>query len=208
MLILCSGITSLNLNLENSVLRPHKAQYRNWHYGSKRSRDLHMCHWKHRAQPIWDRKQTNLNTCLKLFMIFFFFFFVFFFFFFPCIFSYTEDLRMPQTQHIWDRKQTNCNTCLKIFMNFFPPLFFFGGVFSYDEDLGIQNTPKWDKGTGLGFWRESFKSNCLGETCHSNPFWKKKNVNSYSKPFQRFQQQKKLKEKLTSSVKNSPVQNT
>ena len=187
--------------LENSALRPHKAQYRNWHYSSERSRDPHMCHRKHWAQPIWDRKQTNLNIFLKLFMIFFSSSSSCYFF--PCIFSYTEDLRVPRTQHIWDRKQTNCNTCLKKKLwSFFPPLFFFLlGVTSYAEDLGVQNTPKSGKWTGLRFWRERFKSNYLGETATQQTVFGRKKLQVTVNHFRDFSNLFKLKEKLTSSVK-------
>ena len=44
---------------KNSVLRLHKAQYRNRHYGSERSRGLHMCHPKPRIEDIPDGKTTK-----------------------------------------------------------------------------------------------------------------------------------------------------
>ena len=45
---------------ENSVPRRHKAQYRNWHYGSVRLQDLHMCHWKPRSGP--GLENTTVHT--------------------------------------------------------------------------------------------------------------------------------------------------
>ena len=41
---------------QDSVPRLHNAQYRNQHYGSERSWDLHMCHWKPRTKHIPDWK--------------------------------------------------------------------------------------------------------------------------------------------------------
>ena len=42
--------------LENPVLKLHKAQHRNQHYGIERLRDLHMHHWKPTTLHILDWK--------------------------------------------------------------------------------------------------------------------------------------------------------
>ena len=52
------------------MLRLHKAQHRNQHYGSERSQDLHMmCHWKPRTGHIPDLKKNqnrpkNIYFCI------------------------------------------------------------------------------------------------------------------------------------------------
>ena len=48
--------------LENSVLTLCKMQYRNWHYSSKKSRDLHRCHQKPRTGLIPDWKMNKLQN--------------------------------------------------------------------------------------------------------------------------------------------------
>ena len=69
MLILCRRDTSP----ENSGSRLHKEQYRNRHYCSEKSQDLHMYYWKPRFSLFWTEKQTNRKTCLEIFMIKFLF---------------------------------------------------------------------------------------------------------------------------------------
>ena len=54
----------------NSVQRLPKMQYKNWHYGSKRSRDLHMHQQKPELSIFQTGKQTNCKTCLEIFIIF------------------------------------------------------------------------------------------------------------------------------------------
>ena len=49
--------------LENSVLRLHTAQYRNWHYGNEKLPDLHM---NPELGIFSTGKQTNHKTYLKL----------------------------------------------------------------------------------------------------------------------------------------------
>ena len=62
---------------KNSVPRLDKAQYRNWHYGSARSWDLHMCHGKPRTGHILDwttnepqNMPRNIYDCFVLFFQF------------------------------------------------------------------------------------------------------------------------------------------
>ena len=52
------ALCSKKINPDNSLLRLHKAQYRNHHYGSERSRDLHTCHLKPTPKHTLDWK-TN-----------------------------------------------------------------------------------------------------------------------------------------------------
>ena len=55
---------------KNSVPRLCKAQYRNWHYGSERSQDLHMCQWKPRTRHIPDWKTNEPHVQKYLWSLF------------------------------------------------------------------------------------------------------------------------------------------
>ena len=59
---------------ENSVPRLRKAQYRNWHYGSERLRDLHMHHQKPRTGHISDWKTNKPQNRSRTFYYHFFVF--------------------------------------------------------------------------------------------------------------------------------------
>ena len=58
-------LSSGNMSPKNSVQMLHKTQYRNWHYGSQRSRDLHMSHRNPRTGHILDRKTNKLQNMFR-----------------------------------------------------------------------------------------------------------------------------------------------
>ena len=67
---------------KNSAPRPHKVQYRNWHYISERLRDLHTSGANKTPELgiFWTGKQTNCKTCQEIFTIIFIYIFIYFIF--------------------------------------------------------------------------------------------------------------------------------
>ena len=88
---------------QNSVLRQHKAQYRNQNHGSDRSWDWNMHHKKPEVGMFWPGKQTKPQKCLEIFLIFSSAFFLFFFLLlsFVVIFSYAENLSVQNSHKLY-----------------------------------------------------------------------------------------------------------